>query len=192
MFSFSNLFKIKEPAFGLDISQYTLRAIELRRNFFNKIIVHSYSEESLAQGIIENDFVADEEKLIIAIKNLLKNAKYHPIKSKRVAISLPESQTYTKVLSFPKMSYNELKNAVMWQIESNIPFKLDEIYFDWKVIYSFKESDEDHIDVLISASPKRLVDQYLNIIKKIGLIPVVFEPESFAICRCVLKDGFSK
>ncbi len=192
MIRFVDLFKIKKPAFGLDISQFSLRAIELRKNFLGRLAVYSYAEEEVPAGVIQDDFISDSDKLGDFINKLMKNAKYHRISSKNVIISLPESQTYTKIISFPKMSENELKEAIIWQIEANIPFKIDEIYFDWKLVASFSDKEGEHFDVLISAAPKKIIDQYLTAVRKVGLVPVAIEPESFAISRCVLKNSFSK
>jgi type IV pilus assembly protein PilM len=87
----------------------------------------------------------------------------------------------------PKMTEEELKSAVILEAENHIPLPIEEVYLDFQVIPPVKDH-LDHYDILITALPKTVVNPYVSCIKKAGLKPLVFEMESFAIARTLIKD----
>jgi len=66
---------------------------------------------------------------------------------------------------------------------------LEEVYLDWQIIPSKKELD--HLNILINAAPKTIVDTYLETLRLAGVEPVSFEIESVAIARSLIKDEWS-
>jgi type IV pilus assembly protein PilM len=66
---------------------------------------------------------------------------------------------------------------------------IDEVYLDSQIISSNKK--KKNLDVLIAAFPKKIIDQYVSLLKKAGLSARVFEIESQSIARALLKNEIS-
>jgi len=91
-----------------------------------------------------------------------------------------------QVIQMPKMDEEELRLAVPLEAENHIPMPISEVYLDFQVIPPIKDYF-NHIEVLIVAMPKKIVDSYVSCFKKAGLIPLILEAESEAIARALVK-----
>jgi len=83
------------------------------------------------------------------------------------------------------LSEEELPQAVRWEFEQHIPLALDQIYLDWQKINTEGEGTK----ILVIASPRKLVDAYISVLKKGGLIPSAIEAESAAATRSLILEG---
>lgn len=186
----------KLKGFGLDISDLSLKILEFKekKSLFTKkekIYVKSYLHKKLEKGIIEKGEIKKEKILSQAIKEALVRVKGERLKTKYVVVSLPEEKSFLRIISLPKMKPQEAKKAAFFEAENYIPLSLEEVYVDSEVI-SPLDDKLDHLDVLIVAVPKKIVDSYTRVIKKAGLVPLALEVESFAIVRAVVKKERSE
>ena len=183
---FSDIYK--EPtAFGLDISDSSIKIVNLSRKG-KKFELESFNRTGVPQGIIKEGEVKKQKELIEIIKKSIAGAKGERIKVPYTVCSLPEQHCFVKIIQLPKMDLKELKEAIKWEAEANIPLSIEEVYLDWQVISS---AESDHIDVLINAAPRDLVDKYLEALRAAEIEPVIFEIESVATARSLIKNGFS-
>src|SRR3989344_8947079 len=103
---------------GLDIGSKTIKVVELAKDGANWRLK--------ASGIVSYKGVPPEQSkedkelapLSTAIKKLYKDAK---ISSKNVAISLPETQVFTRTVKFPPLNDAEIASAVKWEADQYIP-----------------------------------------------------------------------
>ena len=180
---FSNIYK-NIPSFGLDISDFSIKIAQLKKKR-NGFELKSANRFSIPEGIVQEGEIKNDKKLIEMLKKAINETKGDKIRTKYAVCSLPEQHAFLKVITFPKMGINELREAIKWEAEANIPFSLDEVYFGWQIISPRKENN--HIDVLINAAPRKLVDKYLEVLRIAGIEPVVFEVESTAITRSLIS-----
>ncbi len=177
-------------AFGLDLSDLSVKLVWLKR-VGSQIHLASFGRQEIPEKIIESGNIRKEEELIILIKSIISQAKGEKVKTKYCIVSLPETEAYLRIVQLPKMKKEEVGEAIRWELEAYIPVSIDTVYFDWQIIDSGVGQTE-HLDVLIGALPKALVDPYLEVIKKAGLEPLAFEIESVATARALIKEnGFS-
>jgi len=180
---------LKPEIFGLDISDFSLKIIKLKRKG-KKLFLGSFGEQEIEPGIIKEGKIRDEEKLIEIIKEAVKKVKGEKLETKYVIASLPEEKSFLQVIQMPKMPEEDLKSAVIYEAENYIPLPIEEVYLDFKIIPPVFDS-LDHFDILLSAMPKKIVDSYLNVLKKTKLQPIALEIESLAIARALIKDGMT-
>ena len=192
---------LKPEAFGLDISDLSLKIIKLKphsrsfpslrgekeKKFFG---LASFGEEKIKPGIIEEGEIKDEEALVKVIKESLTKVKGQKLKTKHVVASLPEEKAFLQVIQMPKMAEEELKSAVQFEAENYIPLPIGEVYLDSQIVPPVY-NHLDHLDVLIAALPKKTIDPYLSCLKKAGLIPKALEIESQGIARALVKNEVS-
>jgi len=90
----------------------------------------------------------------------------------------------------PLMSEEELRSAIVFEAESYVPIPINEIYLDCDIVPSLQNHSKN-LDVLLAVVPKKIVDSYLRVLKNAGLTPIIFEVESLAIARALIKDQFT-
>ncbi len=182
MFNFLNL---KNNAFGLDISDGSIKVVKLRPK--KGAFTPSYFDELyLEKDIIEQGNVLDEEALVRSLKKIVSKAR-GKLGTRDVVVSLPEEKAFLQVIQMPRMEMSELKTAVNFEAEKYIPMPKDEVYLDFQVVEPIVNS-LDHLDLLVSALPKKVVNPYFSALKKADLRPVAFEIESQAVSRAVIEN----
>jgi type IV pilus assembly protein PilM len=181
-----NFLELKPEAFGLDISDLSLKIIKLKRQG-EGFTLASFGEESVKAGIIKNGEIKDEKKLAGAIKKAISKVEGEKINSEYVIASLPEEKSFLQVIQMPRLLEEDLKSAVIYEAENYIPLPIEEVYLDSQIIPPVR-NHLDHLDVLIAALPKKTVDPYVSCLKKAGLRPLALEIESLAIARALVKD----
>ncbi len=187
---FNNLFKITPEPFGLDLSDRSIKIAKLSRKK-GKLFLENFGEANIKEGLMENGVILSDAKLADVMRASLSNLKMGALKTAYASCSLPEQKTYLRVVQLPKMSRKETEEAIQWEVEANIPFALKDVYFDWQVISPLRKSI-DHLDILISAAPRDLIDSYIELFRKAGIKPISLEPESLALARCLIKGGVSE
>src|SRR3989344_9267089 len=121
----NNLFKIIPEPFGLDISDRSFKVAKLAKRG-DGLVLKSFGSSDIDEGIVEDGVILDEDKLAISIKQGLKKIKNWPSSLNYVSCSLPEQKTYLRIIQLPKMSNEDMKDALQWEIEANIPISIDE------------------------------------------------------------------
>lgn len=176
---------LKPEVFGIDISDLSLKIIKLKkkRGF---LTLASFGEADIQPGVIEAGEIKDEAALSEAIRKAVSQAKGERLKTKYVVASLPEQRAFLQVIQMPVMKKEEMEKAVYFEAENYIPTTTDKVYLDSQIVKSAAEHP-DHLDVLIAALPQKTVDSYSNSFKKAGLKPLVFEIESQAVARSLIK-----
>lgn len=117
--------------------------------------------------------------LASAIKELNPPTQY-------AAISIPEANTFTQFIKIPKVSQDELPEAIYWQLQKILPQSIENFSRDYTIV----SEDKKHnlYNILAVAVPNKTINNYINVIKAAGLTPVAVEPEMFAITRTVLAN----
>jgi type IV pilus assembly protein PilM len=184
------LLRLKPDAFGIDISDLSVKLIKLK-NTGNGFELHSYNEETIKPGVIENGEINNRKELGKTMKKLLNNVKGEQLKTKYAAVSLPEEKSFLKVIKMPKMSSQDLQEAVYFEIENHIPLRIEDAYFDFQVIPFSQENNakgaENYLEILFAAMPKATVDSYNFCLKKTGIQPIHLEVESLSLARSLIN-----
>src|SRR3989338_9066725 len=173
----------EKKSFGLDISDLSLRLVQIRKNV-KKYTIISYNEMPLPKNVFENGEIKNIEILSESIKKLASTAKGKKIECNHVITVLPEAKTFIKLIRVYADNKESLPFILGQELTKHIPFSIDEIYFDWQVMGVFKPRDENN--VLIGAAPIETVNRYIQAIKNSGFIPLALEIESCAITRSLV------
>lgn len=180
MFNLFGSAKIK--AFGLDISDISIKVMELSRK--DKFLVPTAkSDVPLGVNIIANHMILNEQKLAENMKKALATAGR--ITTNFVVASVPESKSFVRVVKIPKMTEAEIAGALPFELEQNIPVPIDLVYLDWKLLRELP----DNLEVLVTATPKDYIDALVGALKMAGLKPVALELESQAMTRALISPA---
>lgn len=172
------LFNLSSKVFGLDIGDLSLKIVLLEKKK-NKIRLISYGEKAIPLGY----FAAGEIKKEIEIAKIIKDfVKQQKISTPYVVSVLPETKTFIKTFETVPSEKANLQETIKKEIELYVPFKIEEVYFDWKIV----SRESNKIKVLVGVAPKNIVDSYLHLLKMAGLKPLSLEIESVAILDSLL------
>ena len=173
-------------AFGLAIGTSLIKLIQLDKNG-EKPVLRAYGWVQNPVGVIFSEVEEENQKLAEVIKKMIEE---RGVEGRRVVISLPESKIYTRVIEMPRLSEAELASAINWEAEQYVPVPLKEINLSWEIVRTLgKRGEEEKMEVFLVAAPKRLVDQAVELLDKVGLEPVAIEPAMVAVSRALGRPG---
>ena len=165
------------PAFGLDISDESIKYIELITTT-KGIKVGRYGECKIPTGIIESGKIQDQEKLQEILVSLLNK---EGIRSVRV--SLPEEQIYLYKLRLEKAGLESVREAIELSLEEHIPIPAEDANFDYEII----NEDEKSLQIQVVAISRGVMSDYLEVFKNTHMAVKSFELEAQAIARAVIR-----
>lgn len=178
--------RILPRAFGLDISDSGLKFVYLK-NHQDEYEVQSFGERSFAKGIVEKGKVLDAQKLAQEIDQTIRQERKNDLPPYAV-IGFPEEDVFIRVVQMPKMTKQDLVQGIQWEIEGNIPLSIENVYYTYQEIGS-PVAGLDHMDVLVAAAPKEVVDGYVKTCALAGIQPLAIEPASVALARALILQS---
>lgn len=167
------------PSFGLDISDESIRFVELVRSK-NGIRVNRYGEKKIPAGIIESGKIKNSKLMEEVLISLRKEEGL-----KTVRVSLPEEQIYLFNLNLEKLGLENVKEGIELSLEEYIPIPPQDVIFDYELL----EEDEQSLKLQVAAIPKDIIESYLSVFKSSTMSAKSFELEAQAITRAVVKNG---
>jgi len=180
----------KPNAFGLDISDLSLKLTKVVKDN-NSFRLVAFGDSRIPEGLIIKGEIKEEKPLASIIKKSLVKVKGKKIKAKEVICSLPEEKSFLDVIQIPELSEEQTEQVALQEVESHIPFPLSEVYFDYEKFQSGQKAN--YQEVLLAASPRKVVDPYVRVLQRAGLKVLAMEIESLAIVRALSKkDVFTK
>lgn len=182
------IFNSYNKAFGIDISDLSVKVFELKENGRRKKI-SGFGTAPIARGSVVNGDILNKENVIQSVKKAIEKSGPKRIRLKRVICALPETKVFLRILNVPRMNESELGEAIKWEIEANIPLPIDQVYFDWKVLEkNFNDPKEEKISVMVVAAAQKTVDQLLEVMDAAGLKVVGLDIESLAQARSLIEE----
>jgi len=122
------------------------------------------------------------QKFAKIIKKLVSDLK---LSKRKVNVIIPDSYTYSQILSMPYLNEKELISAIKYQADQFIPLPIDEINIDLAIIQ--KNEKDKNLLVLVVAIPKKLAQRIEETIELAGLVPVFLENQLSAFGRFINK-----
>jgi type IV pilus assembly protein PilM len=172
------LFYQDKPLFGLDIGFRTVKVMQA--DFSGKRhSVSGYGITSFDQNAIENGVIVDFDSIASSIHGLFSKGLTGEISTRRVAVSVPASKTFSRIFSLPLLAQKDIAEAVRLEAEQYIPVPIDDLYIDFMVINTGVKT----MDILAVAVPKTIINSYVKLCDILGLEPVVMETTTGATNR---------
>lgn len=173
----------QKPIFGFDLGTRTVKLVQLKPGIRGyQVVGYGYANfppESIVEGII-----VDPEEIAKAVRPLLGQLSYGKITATRVAAALPVSKVFTRTLSLPHMEDADLAEAVRLEAEQYIPVPITDLYIDHEII----ESTPEHIEVLMVASPRAIVDSYMKLFEIMKFEVAFLESSLESVIRSTTSD----
>ncbi len=165
------MFGKKKSLVGLDIGSTEVKAIEVTE-VGDQLKITGFG----AATIESKDAVQD------TISSVLRNAG---IRTKRVATAVSGRAVIVRYLSMVKMAEEDLSSALRYEADKYIPFQVDEVVLDSAILPDFDDSSTDgegnEMKVLLVAAKQNLIDEHLDLLNGVGLVPMFIDVDTFAL-----------
>lgn len=174
---------------GLDVGSFSIKVVSLSKKgkgYRLEGVGIAINPQGSRPGIDESG----QQGIAEAVKKLLTDNK---LSGSKAVLALSESQVYTKVIEMPVLSDNELASAIHWEAEQYVPVPIDQVNIDYEIIKRpDKDSDQEKMQVLLVAAPKKEVKALVEFAAKCGVDLVSLETELIAVSRAVIHDAEDK
>lgn len=176
----TKLFYKDKPLIGLDISSTDMKvmSIDQKRQF-----VTGYGVIDLDPLQIKKSLDEDDTYLLSSLQTLLERKLVGNLVSDQVALGIPTARTFSRTFTVPANAERTLKEAVAIEVGQYIPLPIALLYVDYEII----ERNSDVLTVVMSAVPRKLVDNAITACESVGLTVALVEPSINAVAR-VLKS----
>lgn len=181
----AQLFNPVEKIVGMEIAHGRVCAVLLEKD--KKGVVTGSKKEAVipAHIVAEDGAVLDKKKLAEALKTIWRSGK-DVFKSKYVIVALPSAPVFTDIVKFPKVSSEQLKEAMQLYMATKTSFPIDtnDIYYDWQPLGAHNVY---HEDVLVSFAKRLYIRDFVEACEEAGLEPLAFETPQPAIARALVN-----
>jgi len=139
---------------------------------------------SLAMTELEEK-VPTDVKLIALIKDALRTYR---VKANEATFCISGQDIVIRTFEIPMLPLSELKGAINFEAKKYIPFKIEELDYDFQV--SFNKKNKTSL-VLFVGMKKDVLDSYLSISKQLNLKIDSLEYSAFSVLRFLKLAGSS-
>lgn len=164
---------------GLDIGSSIVKAVQLRRTGKGIELEKFGTAEIYPGGDKKAAAESVRELKIAAVRKALQSAN---ISAKQAITAVSGESIIVRYIQLPDMPEDELKNALKWEAEEYIPFHIDEVNIDSVILG--KAGDGGKVDVLLVSAKKELVNEHVDLVRAVGLVPLIIDVDSFAFLNC--------
>ncbi len=166
---------------GLDIGSSRVKAIQLKRSGRGIELEKFGIAEIFPRGSRPEDASELRRLKVDAVRKALDTAG---ITLRNAITAVSGESVIVRYIQVPEMPEEELKNALRWEAEEYIPFRLEDVNLDSVVLGHAEQAGVGKIDVLLVSAKKDLVENHLSILREIGLTPSIVDVDSFAFLNC--------
>ena len=167
---------------GLDISDLSLKAVQIRRKMGGNYI-QAFNSINLPPGIIEEGVIKDAEKVARLMRQLIQKSA-NKFTTRYAAISLPETKTFIKVIDIAHADTqtDKVRDLISKELPRHMPLEMSEVQVDWQEI----GNDHKYRKFLVAAVPRIVAEEYIKLCDMAQLEVVALEVEAQAITRAIL------
>jgi len=175
------MFNLFQKPFGLDISDHSIEIISLSGSP-EKPRLLALERVILKSGVVKDGQVIQKEKLEEYLKNSIRKPRFGEIKTRNLILSLPGSKTFIHSFNISEdLDEKEKTKEVENEARKTFPFPLGELYYDFMI--------NNGGDILLAAAPKKIVNDYFEVLKNCQLNPLIFETTSESLARSLINGS---
>ena len=170
------LFKKKKEVVGIDIGSSSVKIVQLKDNHGSFQLLNAGILPLPPEAIVDNTLM-DSAAVVGVIKNLVSSLG---IKIKDVVCSISGNSVIIRKIVLPTMPQEELEDQISWEAEQYIPFDINDVNMDFQIL-SPDSNDPSKMNVLLVASKKDIINDYVSVFNEAGMHLSVVDVDSFAV-----------
>lgn len=177
----------KRRMVGLDIGSFALKLVELKPRKKGKettfeLMALGY-EPVPYQSIVEGS-IMDSTAVSDAIQHIFYESK---TRTSDMSFGVSGSSVIVKRIDVQRLNPNEMHEHILWEARPHIPFTPEEVNIDYEIIES-PDTPPERVGVILAATKKEKLNDYLNVIAIAHKNARVVDLESFAVLNSVLEN----
>lgn len=166
---------------GIDIGTSTVKLVELATEKTGVCVLKMLrADTNLPPGPMDAERANVLSKII---KDLISANK---ISTKQAVFSVPGQSVFIRRIRFPRTSEDRLHRIVAYEARQQIPFALENSLMEYQV---FDYGDTGEVEVLLVALKKDVVNDFMKLINKLGLKPLMISVSSLALFNFHVFDS---
>ena len=171
---------MRKDIVGIEIGMCTTSIVEVKNGEVKNYVSFDTPENAVgADGLIAYEAMAD------TIKEKLKEEK---IQAKDVALVLPDANVYLHKTVMPVMTEKQLLVNLPYEFHDMLQDTKDRYAYDYVVTSVIKDGDTPkEMEILAAAVDKKVIEEYKEMFKRVGLHLVRLEPRELALA-CFMKN----
>jgi type IV pilus assembly protein PilM len=170
------LFTKAKEIVGIDIGSSSVKLVQLNNAGEGYVLQNVGILPLPAEAIVDNSLM-DTTSIVEAIKALVKSLG---VKTKEVACSISGNSVIIRKISLPAMTAEELGDQIFWEAEQYIPYDINDVNLDFEILKS-DFADAAKMAVLLVASKKDFINEYVSVFNEAGMKLSVVDVDSFAV-----------
>jgi type IV pilus assembly protein PilM len=161
---------------GIDIGSSSVKLVQVREHKGGYLLQRVGILPLPAEAIVDNTLM-DSSSIVETIKNLANSLE---ISAKEAASSISGNSVIIRKIVLPSMSTEELEDQIHWEAEQYIPFDINDVNIDFQILGP-DENDPSRMTVLLVASKRDIVNDYIAVFNETGLRLSVIDVDAFAV-----------
>lgn len=168
--------KKKKEVVGIDIGSSSVKLVQIKEQKGQFQLLNAGIIPLPPEAIVDNALM-DSASIVAAVKNLVSSLG---VKVKDAACSISGNSVIIRKISLPAMPPEELEDQISWEAEQYIPFDIKDVNMDFQIL-SPDSIDPSKMNVLLVASKKDIISDYVDVFNEAGLTLSVIDVDSFAV-----------
>ena len=170
------LFRKKTDLIGIDVGSSAVKLVQLKEMKETFQLLNVGIMPLPPEAIVDNA-IMDSSAIVSAIKSLIASLG---VKSKEVACSISGNSVIIRKITLPVMPVEDLEEQITWEAEQYIPFDINDVNIDFQIL-SPDSIDPSKMNVLLVASKKDIINDYVTVFSEAGMQLSVVDIDSFAV-----------
>jgi type IV pilus assembly protein PilM len=168
-----------EPAtVGVDLGRRTVKIVAVRHRSRPQLL--SAAIQAIPEGAIEGGAILNPAAVIDALRAARRSAR---IRGGRGVIGMGGRNVIVRHFAFPPMPPEELRSAVRWEAERQLPVRMEDTVLDAQPLRDVTEDGQRRLEVLMAAAPERDALLHFRVATEGGLDVAAIEVTSLALAR---------
>lgn len=168
--------KQKKDVIGIDLGSSSVKLVQLKQAKGGYTLQNVGIHPLPPEAIVDNT-IMDSGAVVDSIRGLVREMGIRTVDA--VAALSGNSVIIRKIL-LQSMPAEELEEQIHWEAEQHIPFDINDVNVDFQILGP-DASDPSKMHVLLVASKKDVVNDYVTVFAEAGLKLSVLDVDSFAV-----------
>lgn len=164
---------------GMDFDSNEIRIVQGKASK-KGIIINKHFSIKIPREVYQDGVIKDMEQLSYIVKDGL---DANGVSSGNVHAVINSSIIIIREVGFPKVDKEDIDNLIEYQLGDFVPIHPEDYVVKYINLGSFMDDGVEKLNMLIIGVPKDVVEDHFNLIKGLGLKPVVMDYKGNAISK---------
>lgn len=170
-------FDKKKDLIGIDIGSTSIKLVKLKGAKGSYELEYVGIAPLPPEAIVDNSLM-DTSAVVDGLKSLFQRLGIKKLKD--AASSVAGNSVIIRKISLAAMSPEALEDEIQWEAEQYIPFDINDVNIDFQALDP-DDNDPSKMNVLLVASKKDIINDYLSVFAEAGLKLVLVDVDAFAV-----------